>query len=100
MVSDQGLRARAPVGFRVLSLRAPVLSNQEVDIGLAADVGTIQRLPHLTGNDRLASSTCECVCVHLFLPRVTMYMKMKFILTALKCNLGCSFSEVFRIGIC
>ena len=31
---------------------------QEVDIGLAADVGTLQRLPKVIGNDSLCRELC------------------------------------------
>ncbi len=43
-----------------------VSMSQEVDIGLAADVGTLQRLPKIVGNDRFAvfSAHCSRLSVH------------------------------------
>ena len=32
--------------------------SKEVDIGLAADVGTLQRLPKVVGNDSLVRELC------------------------------------------
>ena len=35
-----------------------LLFYQEVDLGLAADVGTLQRLPKITGNESFVKDIC------------------------------------------
>ncbi len=52
-----------------------VSMSQEVDIGLAADVGTLQRLPKIVGNDRFAMFLCslltsECPSINCLLSTI------------------------------
>ena len=39
--------------MNLIALTTLPLCSQEVDIGLAADIGTLQRLPKVVGNDSL-----------------------------------------------
>ena len=50
-----GACGRGLCALRCVTASAAAAVAQEVDIGLAADVGTLQRLPKVVGNDRCGS---------------------------------------------